>query len=180
MSSVSFGCQCVLVLVFAVSTVSKIRNRTSFRAFRAATAALLPRDVAAAAPPAATAVVAIEAASVVALVVPGTIRIGLLLSIGLLAAFTGAIAAALHRGTTVACRCFGAAATPLGVRHLVRNGVLIAIAGVALLTGEQRSGGPAELAAAAGTATVVALLLINLDALVDLFAGAPESAHRRP
>jgi hypothetical protein len=163
--------------------VSKIRNRTSFRAFRAATAALLPRNVAAAAAPAATAVVATEAASVVALVIPGTIRIGLLLSICLLAAFTAAIAAALHRGTTVACRCFGAFATPLGVRHLVRNGVLIAIAGVALLTGEQRSSDPAELAelaTAAGTATVVALLLINLDALVDLFAGAPESAHRRP
>ena len=180
MSSVSFGCQCVLVLVFAVSAVSKIRNRTSFRAFRAATAALLPRNVAAAAAPAATAVVATEAASVVALVIPGTSRVGLLLSIGLFAAFTAAIAAALHRGTTVACRCFGASATPLGVRHLVRNGVLIAIAGVALLTGEQRSSDPAELATAAGTATVVALLLINLDALVDLFAGAPESAHRRP
>jgi methylamine utilization protein MauE len=180
MSAVSFGCQCVLILVFAVSATSKIRDRTSLRAFRVATTTLLPRGAVRAAAPVAAAVIVTEIACVVTLALPGTVRIGLLLSIGLLAAFTLAIGTALRRGTAVPCRCFGASAAPLGVRHLVRNGILITIAGAAVLTDGQRSGALTELATATGAAAVVALLLINLDAVVDLFAAAPASAPRRP
>lgn len=171
MSSVSFGCQCVLLLVFAVSAVSKVRDRKSLLAFRKATAALLPRAAARAAGPAAVTVVVVEVAVVVALAVPGAVRVGLLASVGLLAVFTVAIAAALRRGTTASCRCFGASATPLGARHLVRNGVLIALTGLPLLAGEQPGGEPVALAMAAGVAVVIALLVISFDVIVDLFAG---------
>jgi methylamine utilization protein MauE len=174
MSAVSFGCQCVLLLVFAVSVVSKVRDRASFLAFRAATRALLPPAAAAAARPVAVTVVVVEVSAVVTLAVPATGPVGLLLSAGLLAAFTAAIGAALRRGTTAACRCFGASTTPLGARHLVRNGVLIVLAGVPLLTGAQPGGDPVALALAAGVAVVVALLVISFDVLVDLFAGIPE------
>jgi uncharacterized membrane protein YphA (DoxX/SURF4 family) len=50
-----------------------------------------------------------------------------------LIAFTALIAGNLARDRHPPCACFGAwSASPIGVRHLVRNGVLIVLAVVAL------------------------------------------------
>lgn len=183
MSSVFLGCRCVLLLVFAVSLVSKVRSRQSFLAFRAATTALLPRSavVRTAAGPVAVAVVGAEAAVVVGLAVPGVVWAGVSLSAGLLASFTAAIAAALRRGTSASCRCFGGS-TRLGARHLVRNGVLLVLAGIPLLAGQRAAGDPVAdpvvVVMTIGVAVVAAVLVISFDALVDLFAGPTNPSVR--
>jgi uncharacterized membrane protein YphA (DoxX/SURF4 family) len=52
----------------------------------------------------------------------------------LLIAFTILIGWRLSQGRHPPCACFGAwSATPIGPAHLVRNGVLIALAGLALV-----------------------------------------------
>lgn len=57
-------------------------------------------------------------------------------ALGLLIAFTALIGAHLAAGRHPPCACFGAwSAKPLGPTHLLRNGVLIALAAVAVLAG---------------------------------------------
>ena len=52
----------------------------------------------------------------------------------MLAAFTGLLVLRLREGRRPPCACFGAwSAKPLGLGHLVRNGVLIVVAVVALV-----------------------------------------------
>ncbi len=54
-------------------------------------------------------------------------------AIVLLAAFTGLIGLRLSQGRRPACACFGAwSAKPIGASHLLRNGVLLALAVLAL------------------------------------------------
>ena len=54
-------------------------------------------------------------------------------AIALLIGFTGLIALRLSQGRRPACACFGAwSAKPIGASHLLRNGVLLALAVLAL------------------------------------------------
>lgn len=174
-----FGCRCLLLVVFACSVVGKLRGAGAFAAFRRATAELVPPARAHAAP-LAVAVIGAESVTVVLLGVPAIPGAGLGAGVGLLLAFTAAIAAGLRRGSTSPCRCFGGPATPLGVRHLVRNTGLVLVA-AAGLAGEltSTSGGtpagvpPLGLAMAAGVAVVLAALVLWFDALAELFVGTP-------
>jgi hypothetical protein len=78
------------------------------------------------------------------------------------------IAGSLRRGTAVTCRCFGASGGRLGRTHLVRNGLLILAAAVAI----PRATGPAPLAVALPAVLVggfLALLVIHWDELAGLF-----------
>lgn len=179
MPYVVFGCRCVLIVVFAVSAWSKVRDQASFTAFRVAARALLPGVRPAVADGAALVVVAGEVAVVGALVVPVSVPVGLLLAAGLLAAFTVAIAAAVRRGATTSCRCFGVSATPLGVRHLVRNAVLLVLAVLPLTVGAQPAGAVGGYLLAVAAALVVAVLVVSFDVVTDLFLDTPASADRR-
>jgi hypothetical protein len=91
----------------------------------------------------------------------------------LLVVLTTGVALALHRGVEATCACFGATEQPLRRRHLVRNGLLVGVvlAGLVVwaLAGEEAVElGGAAVALAGGV--VVALMLIRLDDLVELFA----------
>jgi hypothetical protein len=170
----AFGCECLLIVVFACSAAAKLVGKGSFAAFRLATARLVPalRHLAR---PLAAVVVCVEVAVAVLLAVPATARAGLVLALVLLSAFTVAIAAALRRGETAACNCFGRSTAPMGVRHLVRNALLLTVAGTGLVTG---LGGPAGaevpvMVLTGASAAVLAVLVLNLDALTDLFATTP-------
>ncbi len=67
-----------------------------------------------------------SATAAVLVVVPGW---GGVLAFALLAAFTANLAAVLRSGRVASCACFGGAtATPVSSRHLVRNGILLAVA----------------------------------------------------
>ncbi|MEV4166997.1 MauE/DoxX family redox-associated membrane protein [Nonomuraea dietziae] len=162
---VRIGCACLVALVFAVTAVSKVRD---FDAFRRSLPALVPVPHRAVRP-LAVAVVLLEALVPVLVLVPATTSYGLGLAGLMLVAFTVAIAVALARGQHAPCRCFGASATPLGARHLVRNSLLVIAAalGVLLPDGLPALGGMA-LAGVAGA--IGAILIVTFDDVVDLFA----------
>lgn len=168
---------CLLATVFLMSGVGKAYSGGQFRGFAESLRAMrLLGD--AAVVPVSAAVVAAELAVpllIAAYAVPGLSLAGLGLAAGLLASFTAAIIVVLRRGTPASCRCFGGSgAAPFGRRHVVRNLVLIAVAGggaVATLRDPQVGWQSLVLGAAAGVS--VALLVARLDDLVALFAPLP-------
>ncbi|RJL24851.1 methylamine utilization protein MauE [Bailinhaonella thermotolerans] len=174
--------RCLLGVVFLVSSVSKVRNRASFEAFVASTRRLQPWG-AALSRQVAVLVVAAEAAICALLAVGGrpAVTAGLVLAAGLLLAFTGGIALALHRKVDTSCRCFGRSETPLGPQHIVRNLLLTAFAAVGVAaagaTGPVEAGG-AVVAVCAGL--VVGGLVTVMDDIVQLFRPIPVQQARRP
>jgi hypothetical protein len=178
MTYLAFGCQWLLAAVFGWSAVTKLTGRRAFTAFREATARLVPaprRHTAAAA----VAVVSGEVAAAVALAFPATAPAGLVLALVLLTAFTVAVAAAIRRGSTASCNCFGHSARSVGPHHLVRNGFLLVVAGTGLVAGPGGGSGAdiAGLALAGGCAAVLAVLVVSADALADLFAAEPVASR---
>ncbi|MFD9858077.1 MauE/DoxX family redox-associated membrane protein [Streptomyces alboflavus] len=126
--------------------------------------------------PVALTVIAGEAAVCVLLAAParGATTAGLLVAAALLTAFTVGIAAALRRGVTAPCRCFGASSTPLGTLHLVRNAVLCALALAGALAAPTAADAPPGSALVAGVAGLVAgALVTQLDHLLALFRPLP-------
>jgi hypothetical protein len=110
---------------------------------------------------------------------------GLLSLVGaglLLTVLSAGIALALRRGVRATCACFGATARPLGVRHLVRNALLITVvlAGITVraLTTAPTAGIGGALVGLAGGA-VGALILVRLDDLVELFRSTPTISPTR-
>jgi uncharacterized membrane protein YphA (DoxX/SURF4 family) len=75
---------------------------------------------------------------------------------GLLVAFSAAVALRLARGQAVPCGCFGETSPePVGADTLVRNGALLAVAGLAVATGGRPGG---ALSVVAGVALGLALV----------------------
>jgi hypothetical protein len=177
MPELATGAAVALAVVFAVSATAKARSADRLRAFAAALRPLgfVPERLLR---PAVLAVTAAEAAVVVGLVwapfaAPAVATGAFLLATGLLVALTTGVAVAITRGTGASCACFGAAERPLSRRHLVRNLALLAIAVGGLGLADRLPRGAADLPAAglAGLGgALVALLLIRLDDVVDLFA----------
>lgn len=179
MAYLVFGCRCLLLVVFTFSALGKLRGAGSFAAFRRATADLVPPARTHAAPLAA-AVIGAELTIAVLLAAPMIAWVGLGAGFVLLLAFTVTVAAALRRGSTVPCRCFGGSASPLGVRHLVRNAGLVLVAAAGLIVELVRTSGaiqaqtqPLGMVMAATVAVVLAALVLCFDALADLFVGTP-------
>lgn len=171
MEYIYVGCACLVGLVFAASAISKFRD---FAGFVASVPRLVPMP-ARRAEPIAVVVVAAESSVPVLVAIPPLRGAGFAIAGVLLIAFTAAIGTALRRGRRSSCRCFGASDAPLGVRHLARNGVLLAAAlGGVLASGPAASGDvlpPIAGSAVAGVGGLVgALLIITLDDIVDLFA----------
>lgn len=161
----SIGVRCLVGTVFLVSSASKVVAPGASRAFVASLhdlRLLPPRLVR----PLALVVVVGEIAVWVLLATPAApaVAVGFLLAAGLLVAFAVGIGLATYRGRRVPCRCFGASTVPLGPRHVVRNGILAAVAttGAAVVntTGPLHPGG-VVVAALAG------LLLGGLTAVLD-------------
>jgi hypothetical protein len=169
----SFAGHRLIGAVFAISAVTKLRGRAAFEEFVASTRTLVPPRWRTTSRAVSAVVIMLEVAVPVLLVVPRLHRGGLGVAVMLLVAFGAGIAAALRRGERTGCRCFGAAKTPLGRRHLVRNGLLAVVAVLALVSGHGRAVEPVGLVVAAAAASVLALLMIRFDDVVDLFAPAP-------
>ncbi|MEO3886861.1 MauE/DoxX family redox-associated membrane protein [Nonomuraea sp. B5E05] len=181
MQYVALGMRCAIGLVFLVAVLGKVRSKDAFGRFAGSVPDLLPRL-----PPRATvavgaAVVAAEASVVVLLVAEGTAPAGLVLAGAVLLAFCAAIGRVIRTGARTPCRCFGATASPLGGRHLIRNVLLVlaAAAGVAAHQEAQPAGlHPAGVVIALVAGAAAALAVVLLDDLVDLFAGRP-AVHTR-
>lgn len=183
MGIVPLGCRCAIGLVLVASILGKVRGRESYAQFVRAAGRLGSGWVTSRVPASALAggVITAEAAAVVLLVLPGTAWMGFVLA-GLLAvAFAAAVVAALRRGDRAPCNCFGVSARPVGGVHLVRNAVLVVVAGLGLAAGAVAAG-PVEaagVAAAVVAGVVVAALVVRADDLAELFRPiVPANRHR--
>ncbi|MFI9327133.1 MauE/DoxX family redox-associated membrane protein [Kitasatospora sp. NPDC052868] len=166
------GARCVLAAVFAVSALAKFRA---------------PRDFASALR--AMAVVPDRLTGVTVVAVPvAELGLGLLiwapkpiatwafaLAGGLIALFAAVLVSVLRRGLDVSCSCFGASGVPVNRAHVVRNLVLLAIAGAGL-TASAATGPDGLAVAGVALALLVAafasILIIATDTLVELFSTA--------
>jgi hypothetical protein len=130
MTAVELACRAAIAVVLAAAAVGKLASPTTRRELATTMAAMgLPHAIAT--PLGAGAVAMAEAITVVALAFAP--RAGYVLAVALVAGFTLGLVSALRRRAAVACHCFGAAAGPIGARHLVRNALLLAIAATGAL-----------------------------------------------
>ncbi len=124
--ALDLACRALLFAVFVVAALAKLRDREGTAGAVAAFGVPEPfaRPVALALPWA-------ELATAALLVPPATALAGAIAATALLAAFTAAIAASLARGRRPACRCFGQlSAEPVGGATLLRNAILLSVAGL--------------------------------------------------
>lgn len=166
---VELSCRVLLGAVFVVAVAGKLRDVT---AFIDATRRLLPPRLAGQDRTLAFGVIGTELLVLALLAHPDTIRFGFSLAGAVLAAFSVAIAAALRRGEHTPCRCLGASTAPLGGRHVVRNGLLVAIALLGVLA-PSGSVTPAGACLAVVTGLAAANLIVGLDLVVELFLPYP-------
>ena len=116
---------CGLLVVFAMAGSTKLRDAAQTRA--ALTNFGVPERWA---QPLFIMLVLAEFGVTALLVYPPTQRAGAVCALGLLMAFTLAMAAQLLRGRRPACACFGALSqSPIGWRSVARNVLLMALAG---------------------------------------------------
>ncbi|MGN9843992.1 MauE/DoxX family redox-associated membrane protein [Nonomuraea sp. H19] len=122
-------------------------------------------------------VVAAECAVFLCLAIPVAAPAGLALAFCLLGAFSIAILVSLRRKQHVPCRCFGSSTTPLGMAHVIRNGVLAVVAATGLLLPDRDAPGEAAaILVAAITGTFLGFAAARLDDVIKLFQ--PVSAGR--
>ena len=130
------GVRLVLAAVFAVAGTAKLLDAAGSRA--ALEGFGVPR---AAARPAIRVLPVAELAIAAGLLVPASAWWSALAAAGLLAVFMAAIGVSMARGAAPDCHCFGRLhSAPVSWRTQLRNGVLAAAAGVAVLAGRGASG----------------------------------------
>jgi hypothetical protein len=159
-------CRCLVGIVFAVSALSKLRSGSAYRAFASwLTDLRLPL----AGPAVAAAMAATEVTVVALIALPWTAAVGLALAAAAAAVFAIGTLLVVRRGTSVPCRCFGASAAPLRLRHVVRNaGLCLAAAAGAAGVGSAGAR-PPGIALSLGVAAVLAAFVLFADDLAELF-----------
>ncbi|GII86308.1 methylamine utilization protein MauE [Sphaerisporangium siamense] len=170
MTYLEIACRCLIGLTFVFAAVSKIIGRGAAAGFVATIRELRPLSRGTARLVAAT-VVAAEFAVPALLLAPATARLGFLLAVALLAAFTAGIVTVLRRRVSVRCRCFGPSGAPMAPHHVARNAVLalVAVTGLVAASAGPAPADPGALVLVAATAGVVAIVVVMLDEIVDLF-----------
>lgn len=175
------------VVIYGVSSGTKLRGRQAYRAFRAGLAATtlvggtLTGPVAAALA-AAEAVVAALCATALIMTFssgPGVLaEFALGGAVTLAAVLTAGVAVSVRRGVAAPCACFGSRAErPLSGVHVTRNSCLLVIltAGAAGALAGHWPARPAAAALAATAGGLVALVLSRIDDLTALFGPATRS-----
>ncbi|GHC68001.1 MauE/DoxX family redox-associated membrane protein [Streptomyces cinnamoneus] len=165
------GIRCLIGGMFLISAATKLAGPRAFRAFADSLAQmrLFPAPLVR---PLAALVVTGECLVCLLLAVPAPAAAagGFVLAAVLLLAFAGAVAVVAGRGTRTPCRCFGTSSTPLGLRHVVRNVLLAAVAGAgAAVTGAAGRTQPAGLVLAALAGLLLGGLVAVLDDILGLF-----------
>ncbi|WP_053736633.1 MauE/DoxX family redox-associated membrane protein [Nocardia sp. NRRL S-836] len=150
-------CRVVVGLVFLLAVAGKLRGRAELTAFTESLGSfgLRPARLRSAL---ATTVIAVEAVAVVLLAVAP--RLGLGFAALVLVAFSGAVLAAKATGREVRCRCFGADGGLMGRKHLIRNGVLVAVALTGLVPATSAATPHLGLLAATTSAAVLAAVAL--------------------
>jgi hypothetical protein len=168
----AIGSRAALGLVFALAVIGKVINAKAFTEFTRSIIDMnaVPRSLAM---PAARATVVAEAATVVTVLIPVKQAgiLGCALALVLTAVFTNAILRSIRSGNQVACRCFGRSSTPLGGRHLVRNGLLLLMSLLGLVGSLSGSSAVWSGALVSATAGVFAGLVVSsFDDIAELLA----------
>ncbi|MFF4198256.1 MauE/DoxX family redox-associated membrane protein [Nonomuraea sp. NPDC001831] len=171
MEYLAVGIRWLIGVVFLVSFANKVAGRKAFNSFVASIqeTSLVPSWLAG---PAALVVVGCEASICMFLALPvwAANVVGYLVACGLLASFVGVITLMIRRGTRHACHCFGSASTLLGMRHVVRNAILIGMCIIGMAahppSGSMNIG---EWALAAVAGLVVGGTVTQLDTIAELF-----------
>ncbi|MFD7729331.1 MauE/DoxX family redox-associated membrane protein [Kitasatospora phosalacinea] len=171
MGYLELACRTATLLVLLTAAVAKSRD---LKGFADSLRRLAPplRGAPGAARLLAPAVVLAEAGTAAALAVPAAATRGLLLALALEAGFAAVIAVAIRRPDTGTCRCFGTRGRPWSARHLVRDGLLMALAATGLAAARTHPGAgnlPGQAVAVAAGA-FAALLVVFFDDMVEVFS----------
>jgi len=176
MDEVTFAIRILLVVVFTSAVLGKLGSRSAV-ADLGRLLDELPAQPGRIRTWSAPGLIAAESAVVGLLLLPGTARAGYAVAAVLLVAFTAGVSWLVRRGSTASCRCFGGSGQRLGRRHVVRNGLLAALAIGALATGTTAlPASPAALLAGAAGA-LLGLLTTRWDDLAAL--ATPASGRGR-
>ena len=174
----ALACRGLIGLVFAVAAVTKVRSPGAYREFASWLAALpvpLARNRALPA-----VFIGAEIAIVALVAVPVAATAGLLLAAGCLAVMTGGTAVIVKRGARVSCQCFGPSSSPLGARHVVRDGILLVIALAGTLGNSKGAASPAGIALSLVAALIGTMLIVFSDDLIALFESDPAARVGEP
>jgi hypothetical protein len=169
LSDLLLVCRLTLICVLAVAGFAKLRDRPRF-ATALGDFTYLP-----ARPTLSVLVPVTELAAAALLALPWTLTAGLALAAVLCAAFSAVAVAAMWRGSSAACPCFGSrTAVPMGPWHVARNATLtvFAVVGVAIAVAHGTStpfNAPA-LAFAVATAGYLTALAVFTDDLAFFFS----------
>ena len=170
MDYVAFAARLLLAFVCLAAAAGKLGSRRQHREFlRFVGRSGVPDRLVT---PVATGIVAAELTVALLLPWPATGLAGAALATGLFLAFTAGVGAAIRRGRTPRCFCFGRLGQPLGRGHLARNAVLSGTAAVACGLSVVADGRPESLPGgivAVASAAIGALLLVFWDDLGALF-----------
>ncbi|GGN75972.1 hypothetical protein GCM10010112_47760 [Actinoplanes lobatus] len=166
--SLQLFCQIVLGLTFAAAVAGKVRSRAAWRAFAGSVGdlGLVP---AAAVRPLAVLTVAAESGVVAAMAVPGLARPGFLLALALLAALTGGIVAVLRAGRRADCHCFGGTPEAYGPLHVVRNLLLLTVAGLGAVSATPETLRLAEVLPTVLAAVPAAMVAVRFTEIFAVF-----------
>ncbi|WP_370965636.1 MauE/DoxX family redox-associated membrane protein [Amycolatopsis sp. cg9] len=169
-ASIQLACRWVPAVVFAVSALSKVRGPAAFTAFAAS---LRPFGFVGARRTVwlAGAIAFAEGTTAAALAVRPWL--GCLLAAALASVFAMGLTSRIRRGIRAECGCFGGSSQPIGYGHVVRSAclVLLALAGLPGVWGPVVPPEPAAGLLALAGGSLVAVLVIRLDDLLDLFFG---------
>ncbi|MEH1166572.1 MauE/DoxX family redox-associated membrane protein [Micromonospora sp. CPCC 205539] len=176
MANVLLMCRVLLLLVFLAAVVGKGRP-TAFAQFARSMREYdwIPKRLHT---PVAYVVVLGEGAIVLLLLLPRWTWLGLALAMAMTSAFTAATAVSLVQGRHRTCQCFGMSGTmPQGAPHLVRDLLLIVVAGVGVAGWINAAPGgsfshPGAVAAIA-VAVIGGLAVVRMEDLIFLTTRVP-------
>jgi Methylamine utilisation protein MauE len=166
------GARAMLFVIFVASFTSKMRSRTAFAAFADSLAGFGIRSTRLQAGTAGI-VISAEAAAAFLVALPFTVTWGLAAGGLIITAFTAQASIARRQGLRPVCKCFGSATSAFGATHIMRNGLIIAVAIAGLLA--EAAGGRTHLAAApvvlaTGVAVLAGAGVVVWDDLAALLA----------
>jgi hypothetical protein len=191
MTELTIAVLAMAACVFGASSGAKLSSRRNYLAFRqglSETALIPPRMLPAvsaglAASEATTASALAVAAALSVARVPGSVAVScvaLASAIALTTVLVAGVGAVLRAGTRATCACFGAvSARTLNGTHLARNAGLLAALAAGLVSNAFRNehSGSATWTIAIAVGAIMALLLIRLDDLTELFAPIHTPTH---
>jgi hypothetical protein len=160
-------CRGVIILVFAASVIAKVRNIQSYREF-AAWVAILPIPLARVRvlP---FCLIGVEGAIVVLTAIPWSSLAGLGLAGCCLGGMTVGTVVIMRKDANVSCWCFGPSRSPMGARHLVRDGILLAAAADGAMRTNWSSVSFADMAITIWAVLTGTTFLVFVDDLISLF-----------